>query len=118
MESLKKVISLNQAAKISGYHQDYLGFLVRKGELRGKKIGRTWFTTEAEIRSYILKQKVRSNKFGFTDFFSLRRIRKIFFIGIIILISSISFSYIASSKSEGRTVQTILSTEVEIVEAR
>lgn len=38
-------ISLAQAAKISGYHQDYLGQLARAGKLDAQKIGRNWVTT-------------------------------------------------------------------------
>ena len=57
MESLKKVISLNQAAEISGYSQDYLGYLIRRGEVKGIKKGRVWFTTEKEIKKYLSKKK-------------------------------------------------------------
>ncbi|MFA5773624.1 MAG: helix-turn-helix domain-containing protein, partial [Candidatus Paceibacterota bacterium] len=57
MESLKKVISLHQAAKISGYTQDHLGYLIRSGEIKGVKKGRNWFTSKDEVKSYLLKQK-------------------------------------------------------------
>ncbi|MFA6355233.1 MAG: helix-turn-helix domain-containing protein, partial [Candidatus Paceibacterota bacterium] len=57
MQLFKKTISLNQAAKISGYAQDYLGYLIRNGEIKGIKKGGIWFTTEADVKSYILKQK-------------------------------------------------------------
>lgn len=86
MESLKKVISLNQAAQLSGYTQDYLGFLVRKGEIKGMKKGRTWFTTEEEVKNYIFKKKVRQNKFAFGDFFSPTRTRNIIVATIIVFI--------------------------------
>lgn len=72
MDSLKKVISLNQAAQLSGYTQDYLGYLVRKGEIRGMKKGRAWFTTEEEVNNYLFKKKIRSKKLlAIGDFFHL-----------------------------------------------
>jgi hypothetical protein len=86
MESLKKVISLNQAAKFSGYSQDYLGFLVRKGELKGIKKGRVWFTTEEEIKNYIFKKKVRHQEFAVKEFFSPTRTKNIIIFTIIIFI--------------------------------
>lgn len=46
-------ISLAQAARLSGYHQDYLGQLCRAGKLQATKIGRTWFTTERSVRDFL-----------------------------------------------------------------
>lgn len=46
-------ISLAQAARLSGYHQDYLGQLCRAGKLSATKIGRTWFTTESAVRDFL-----------------------------------------------------------------
>ena len=60
MPNLKKIISLNQASKISGYHQDYLSSLIRKNELKGEKIGNSWFTTEEEIRKYLAEKEKSS----------------------------------------------------------
>src|SRR3989344_1642276 len=56
-EKIDKVISLAEAAKLSSYNQDYLGFLIRKGEIKGEKIGRAYFSTEEEIKDFHLKQK-------------------------------------------------------------
>jgi fibronectin-binding autotransporter adhesin len=39
-------LSLAEASKITGYHQDYLGFLARTGKLSAQKIGRNWVTTQ------------------------------------------------------------------------
>lgn len=84
MGSLKKVISLNQASKISGYNQDYLSSLIRKKEMKGKKIGGTWFTTEEEVKNYILKQKIQHKKWVVWDFLSSkRRINNIFIYTIV-----------------------------------
>ena len=90
MEQLKKVISLNQAARISGYTQDYLGYLLRKGEMKGKKIGNSWFTTEAEIKNYIFKQKIRRKDYAVREFFSPFRAKRIVFAAVIIFIGCFS----------------------------
>jgi hypothetical protein len=84
MESFKKVISLNQAAQFSGYSQDYLGFLIRKGEIRGMKKGRAWFTTEEEIKNYLFKKKVRHQEFAIKEFFSPTRTKNIIIAAITI----------------------------------
>jgi hypothetical protein len=86
MESFKKIISLNEAAKSSGYSQDYLGFLIRKGEIKGIKKGRAWFTTEEEIKNYLFKKKVRHNEFAIKEFFSASRIKNIIIATILVFI--------------------------------
>lgn len=86
MESLKKIISLNQASKMSGYTQDYLGYLIRQGEMKGIKKGRVWFTTEEEVKNYLFKKKVRSDKLAILDFFSRSRIKKIIVVAIIVFV--------------------------------
>ncbi|MCK4859194.1 MAG: hypothetical protein KAS87_01405, partial [Candidatus Omnitrophica bacterium] len=45
-------ISLFEAAKISGYAQDYLSLLCRQGKLKGEKIGRNWVTTYQWLDEY------------------------------------------------------------------
>ncbi len=86
MENIKKVISLSQASRITGYHSDYLSALIRKGEIKGEKVGGNWFTTEEEIKDYIFKQKIRHRKFAVGEFFSRKRTQKILILtGIIFL---------------------------------
>ncbi len=86
MGNLKKVISLNQAAQISGYTQDYLGYLIRNGEIRGVKKGRVWFTTEEAVRDYLFKRKIIKEKFVIKGFFSPTRTKKIIIFAIIIFL--------------------------------
>jgi len=83
MENLRKVISLHQASIISGYHQDYLSSLMRKREIKGQKMGRNWFTTEEEIRKYILNQEIRHKKSAFKYFLYLKKINKGFASGLV-----------------------------------
>ncbi|HYC79608.1 MAG TPA: hypothetical protein VEC17_01120 [Candidatus Binatia bacterium] len=42
-------LSMHQASKMTGYHQDYLGQLARSGKLEARKVGRNWFTTKYAI---------------------------------------------------------------------
>lgn len=89
MPNLKKVISLHQASEISGYHQDYLSALIRKGEMKGEKIGGSWFTTLDEIENYIFKQKIRNkNIFSRHILFFARTNRSFIYAFILILIIS------------------------------
>lgn len=85
MANLKKIISLKEASKISGYTQDYLGFLIRSGEIKGQKMGRAWFTSQEEINNYFFKRKVRQNKFAFREFFSRNRFSKIVIFSIVVV---------------------------------
>ena len=77
---------------MSGYTQDYLGFLIRKGEIRGVKKGRAWFTTEEEVKNYLFKKKVRHNQFAVKDFFSLSRMKNIIIVTIIIFVGGFLLS--------------------------
>jgi len=60
MKEVTRLISVREASKISGYHQDYISSLIRKGQIRGEKIGRNWVTTTEEIDLYIDKAKSES----------------------------------------------------------
>jgi hypothetical protein len=53
--SLGELISLQEAAVISGLSMSHLSLLIRKGELWGMKIGRNWVTTEKAIQDYLAK---------------------------------------------------------------
>ena len=57
-------ISLKEAAKISGYAPDYIGYLIRKGEIPGKRVyfGINWLTTEEAIKNYLEKKEERNKK--------------------------------------------------------
>ena len=56
--SLDQLISLPQAAKISGLTQQHLALLIRQGKLWGTKLGaRDWFTTEQAVREYLARDR-------------------------------------------------------------
>ena len=54
--SLGELISLDQAADISGLSPDHLRRLVREGDLWGTKIGRNWVTTVKAVKEYIARE--------------------------------------------------------------
>jgi hypothetical protein len=53
----KDIISLSEASRVTGYHQDYLAFLCRTGKLHSSKIGRNWVTTKAQLDDFIKNYK-------------------------------------------------------------
>ncbi|MBP6884111.1 MAG: hypothetical protein KBC06_02670 [Candidatus Pacebacteria bacterium] len=104
MENLRKVISLHQASIISGYHQDYLSSLIRKKEIKGEKVGRNWFTTEEEIKKYILKQEIRHKKSVLKYFLYFKNINKGFISGFVVL-ALFSFGIYLDNKSNFNETQ-------------
>jgi len=52
---LDELISLRQAAKLSGLSPNHLRLLVGNGELWGKKIDHYWVTTEKAVREYLAR---------------------------------------------------------------
>lgn len=42
-------LPLSKAAKISGYSQDYIGQLCRKGVVESRRVGRAWFVSEVSL---------------------------------------------------------------------
>ena len=52
---LEELITLSEAAKLSGLSPSHLRLLVSEKEIWGKKLGRNWFTTEQAIREYLAR---------------------------------------------------------------
>jgi hypothetical protein len=54
----KKLISLKEAAKISGYSSDYVGQLIRSGKIEGKQVfsNVAWMTTEEAVQKYLRRE--------------------------------------------------------------
>jgi len=50
---LKDLISLHEASLECGLSHGHLALLVRRGELQGWKIGRSWVTTREAIQEYL-----------------------------------------------------------------
>ena len=73
-----RYISLKEASEISDYHPDYLSYLIRKGKIEGKRIGRDWLTTQEALRNYLLTKKFLPIK---DILFSKLSPKKILFLG-------------------------------------
>lgn len=56
VENSSEILSLAEASKLSGYHQDYLGQLCRSGKMKGTKIGRNWTTTRKDLEHFLRQQ--------------------------------------------------------------
>lgn len=48
----KEYISARRAGKEHGYTSDYIGQLIRKGSLEGKKVGRAWYVSVDSLSAY------------------------------------------------------------------
>ena len=113
MENLRKVISLNQASKISGYHQDYLSSLIRKKEIEGEKLGGNWFTTEEEIKNYIFKQKIRHKTWIIKYFLYFKKVNKGFVYAFICLALLAVGIYFYNQKYSAIQIQTQTQAEIK-----
>jgi hypothetical protein len=99
-------ISLKEAAKISGLTPDYLGYLVRKGEIFGKKIysKTSWGIREKDLRRYL---KIKEGK-GFYRLFKLLKPQFIFLTSVFfIFLGLINFSLSSNSSSKSLRIYPI-----------
>jgi excisionase family DNA binding protein len=61
-ESSKKLISLADAADLSGLTHDHLRRIAREGKLQATKIGRDWLTTKEAIKAYLATDRKPGRK--------------------------------------------------------
>ena len=54
---LNELISLRQAARLSGLSPNHLRLLVGRGDIWGMKIDRYWLTTEKVVREYLARDR-------------------------------------------------------------
>ncbi len=57
MPSFDDLISLKQAAKLSGLSAAHLRRLASEGEIWAYKIGRNWVTTEQAVNEYLARDR-------------------------------------------------------------
>jgi len=50
-------IKISEAAKGTPYSAEYLNLLIRKKKISGKKFGRNWYTTRADVAAYVARQQ-------------------------------------------------------------
>lgn len=53
LPNLDELISLSEAAELSGLSAGHLRLLVNQGKLWGKKLGRNWVTTARAVEAYL-----------------------------------------------------------------
>jgi len=54
---LDDLITLNEAAKLSGFTMRHVRHLAKTGEIWAKKLGRNWFTTVQAVQKYLSLNK-------------------------------------------------------------
>ena len=54
---LGELITLKQAAKLSGLSYSHIRYLVRTGKIEARKLGRDWFTTEQAVNEYLAQDR-------------------------------------------------------------
>ncbi len=58
----EELISLAEAAAISGLSMNHLGLLARRGTLRARKIGRNWITSREAVAEYLARRRAASSE--------------------------------------------------------
>lgn len=76
----EKLITLKEAAKISGYAPDYIGQLIRKGKLPGRQIycNVQWMTTREAVLEYLKrdkKEEAGNPQKGLVEFFRRLKVK-------------------------------------------
>ncbi len=56
-----EILSLKEVSQITGYHSDYLSFLIRKNKLRGVKVGKSWAVDRKEV-DRLVREKSKPKK--------------------------------------------------------
>ena len=64
-EFTDKYITVRSAAEFSGYNQQYLRRLLRKGVFRTRKIGQIWLIDQRDIKVYLKEaNQSKDKRFG------------------------------------------------------
>jgi hypothetical protein len=54
---LNELITLSEAAEMSGFTTRHLRYLAENSELWAKKLGRNWFTTTQAVEEYLARER-------------------------------------------------------------
>ena len=54
---LDELITLSEAAEMSGFTTRHLRYLAENSELWAKKLGRNWFTTTQAVEEYLARER-------------------------------------------------------------
>jgi len=55
--NLDELISLSEAAELSGFTTRHLRLLATNGEIWAKKLGRNWLTTAQAVQEYLARDR-------------------------------------------------------------
>ena len=55
--SLDELITLREAAGLSGLSTSHLALLVRRGDIWGVKLGHNWLTTAQAVKKYLARDR-------------------------------------------------------------
>lgn len=55
--SLDELITLREAAELSGLSESHLRLLVRRGAIWGIKLGHNWLTTPQAVKDYLARDR-------------------------------------------------------------
>jgi len=55
--SLDELISLSEAAELSGLSASHLRLLASRGDMWGIKLGQNWFTTAQAVQQYLARDR-------------------------------------------------------------
>lgn len=61
---MAKLITTVEAAKLTGFHRDYIRRLVSSGQVKGERLGRDWFVDERSILDYLKDSEQKGKKRG------------------------------------------------------
>jgi len=106
MSISNELISLREASKISGYHSDYLSFLIRSNKLKGNKVGHMWVVYKNDLENFLKKKEVHKS---FSSNFFQKIGKVIFTTFIVVVFAIISFQAIKSSDSGVKVANNISS---------
>ena len=55
--SLDELITLKEAADLSGLSYSHMRYLARTGEIQAQKLGHNWFTTGPAVEAYLARDR-------------------------------------------------------------
>jgi excisionase family DNA binding protein len=61
---MAKMITTVEAAKLTGYHRDYIRRLVSGGKVKGERLGRDWLVDQRSLLDYLKVSEQKGKKRG------------------------------------------------------
>ncbi|MBU4298665.1 hypothetical protein KJ636_01345, partial [Patescibacteria group bacterium] len=116
---------LREVAKLAGYSSDYIGWLIRKRKIKGRKVcsGFVWQTTEAAIKKYQLRKRkkilhlIPKSKFSFRNFpnFGRKKWDKVFYFASRFALAGFAVFFLVSGAAPIKLLQGSLITAINAI---